>query len=116
MAKDKKKVNANEDKKKKHFWKGYKAELKKVKWPTPKELFNSTAAVLAIVFIVAAIVIVLDLAFESLNRLEVKGVENLQNSIVVENTTDNTISSDENELAENAITENELNAAENTVE
>ena len=116
MAKDKKKVNASEDKKKKNFWKGYKTELKKVKWPTPKELFNSTVAVLVIVFIVAAIVIVLDLAFESLNRLEVKGVENLQNSIVVENTTDNTISSDENELSENAITENELNAAENTVE
>ena len=29
MAKDKKKVNASEDKKKKHFWKDYRAELKK---------------------------------------------------------------------------------------
>ena len=45
MAKDKKKVNASEDKNKKHFWKDYRAELKKVKWPTAKELFNSTAAV-----------------------------------------------------------------------
>lgn len=116
MAKDKKKVNASEVKKKKHFWKDYKTELKKVKWPTAKELFNSTAAVLAIVFIVAAIVIVLDLAFESLSKLEVKGIENLQNSIVIENSADNTVTSDENELLENAITENELNAAENTVE
>jgi len=113
MAKDKKKVNASEDKNKKHFWKDYRAELKKVKWPTAKELFNSTAAVLAIVFIVAAIVIILDLAFESLNRLEVNGIEKLQNSIVIE---ENTVTSDENELVENAITENELNAAENTVE
>lgn len=38
MAKDKKKTNANEDKTKKHFWKDYKSELKKVKWPTGKEL------------------------------------------------------------------------------
>lgn len=28
MAKDKKKVNASEDKNKKHFWKDYRAELK----------------------------------------------------------------------------------------
>ena len=81
-----------------------------------KRTFNSTAAVLAIVFIVAAIVIVLDLAFESLNRLEVNGIEKLQNSIVIEENADNTVTSDENELVENAITENELNAAENTVE
>ena len=72
--------------------------------------------VLAIVFIVAAIVIILDLAFESLNRLEVNGIEKLQNSIVIEENSDNTVTSDENELVENAITENELNAAENTVE
>ena len=116
MAKDKKKVNASEDKNKKHFCFYYRAELKKVKWPTAKELFNSTAAVLAIVFIVAAIVIILDLAFESLNRLEVNGIEKLQNSIVIEENSDNTVTSDENELVENAITENELNAAENTVE
>ena len=116
MAKDKKKVNASEVKKKKHFWKDYKTELKKVKWPTAKELFNSTAAVLAIVFIVAAIVIILDLAFESLNRLEVNSIEKLQNSIVIEENADNTVTSNENELLENAITENELNAAENTVE
>ena len=117
MAKDKKKVVAGEEKKKKHFWKEYKSELKKVKWPTPKELFNSTAAVLAIVFIVAAIVIVLDLAFNALSELEVKGIESLQNSIVIENSIDdNTINSEENILSENVITENELNAAENTVE
>lgn len=95
---------------------GLQSRIKKVKWPTAKELFNSTAAVLAIVFIVAAIVIILDLAFESLNRLEVNGIEKLQNSIVIEENSDNTVTSDENELVENAITENELNAAENTVE
>ena len=35
---------------------------------------------------------------------------------VIEENADNTVTSDENELVENAITENELNAAENTVE
>ena len=115
MAKDKKKVNANEDKKKKHFWKEYKSELKKVKWPTPKDLFNSTVAVLAIVFIVAVIIIVCDLALNSLTRLEAKGIENLQNAIVVEDS-NNTVDSQENLLSENAITENELDTVENTVE
>ncbi len=114
MAKDKKKANANEDKTKKQFWKDYKSELKKVKWPTAKELFSSTASVLAIVFIVAAVVIVLDLAFEGLSRLEVKGIESLQNSIVVEDTND-TMSLEENLLSENVISNN-LEVTQNTVE
>ena len=63
MAKDKKKVNASEDKNKKHFWKDYRAELKKVKWPTAKEILNISQAVRSICFIVAAIVSILDLAF-----------------------------------------------------
>ena len=33
------------------FAKSFKAELKKVVWPTPKQLFNNTVAVLAIVII-----------------------------------------------------------------
>ena len=113
MAKDKKKVNASEDKKKKHFWKDYKSELKKVKWPTAKELFNSTVAVLVIVFIVAAIVILLDLGLDFLNSLEAKGIESLQNTITSQQTTDtNSVNSVGNE-----ITENELNSAmNNTVE
>ena len=115
MAKEKKKkVNVKkEDKKQKHFWKEYKAELKKVNWQSPKELINSTAAVLVIVFIVAAIVILLDLGLDFLNSLEAKGIESLQNTITSQQTTDtNSINSVGNE-----ITENELNSAmNNTVE
>ena len=48
------------------FMKSFKAELKKVSWPTPKQLFNNTVAVLAIVIITAAIVFVLDFTFESI--------------------------------------------------
>ena len=115
MAKEKKKkVNVKkEDKNKKHFWTDYKAELKKVNWQSPKELFNSTVAVLVIVFIVAAIVILLDLGLDFLNSLEAKGIESLQNTITSQQTTDtNSVNSVGNE-----ITENELNSAmNNTVE
>lgn len=113
MAKEKKKkVNVKkEDKNKKHFWKDYKAELKKVNWQSPKELFNSTVAVLVIVFIVAAIVILLDLGLDFLNSLEAKGIESLQNTITSQQTTDtNSVNSVGNE-----ITENELNSAMNNI-
>ena len=40
-----KKDNKNENKVKKHFFKDFKAELKKVIWPTPKQLVNNTVAV-----------------------------------------------------------------------
>ena len=48
-----------ENKTKKHFLKDFKAELKKVIWPTPKQLVNNTSAVLAIVLITAVIVFVI---------------------------------------------------------
>ena len=61
MAKEAK----NKDvKNKKHFFKDFKAELKKVIWPTPKQIVNNTIAVLTIVIITAAIVFVLDLCFD----------------------------------------------------
>ena len=37
------------------FMKKFKAELKKVVWPTPKQLFNNTVVVITIVLVVAAI-------------------------------------------------------------
>ena len=88
MAKE---VNKKEAKKKenKHFWKDFKAELKKVIWPTPKQLVNNTVAVVTIVLIAAAIVFVLDLAFESLNTY---GVKNLRSA--VESSVDETGSTD----------------------
>ena len=77
------------NKEKKHFWKDFKAELKKVIWPTPKQLVNNTVAVVTIVLIAAAIVFVLDLAFESLNTY---GVKNLRSA--VESSVDETGSTD----------------------
>ena len=70
--------NNNKDIKKKHFFKDFKAELKKVIWPTPKQLMNNTIAVITIVLIAAAIVFVLDLVFNIFNEY---GVNKLKSSI-----------------------------------
>ena len=89
MAKDTK-SNKKGVKNKKHFFKDFKAELKKVIWPTPKQLANKTIAVIVIVLITAAIVFVLDRFFDLLNE---KGINRLKSSIrnkvVVENTVNN---------------------------
>ena len=63
MAKEAK-SNNKDVKNKKHFWKDFKAELKKVIWPSPKQLSSKTFAVIVIVLITAAIVFILDLAFD----------------------------------------------------
>ena len=82
MAKDTK----NKDvKNKRHFFKDFKAELKKVIWPTPKQVVNNTVAVLVIVIITALIVFVLDTCFNFINT----GINGLKskvrnNTVVVE--------------------------------
>ena len=98
------KKDSKENKNKKHFFKDFKAELKKVIWPTPKQLANNTVAVITIVLITAAIVFVLDVVFDLGNKY---GISNLQ-SIVdekfnseEENTTDtNTTTDGENDTTE----------------
>ena len=78
--KKEKKMKDNTNKKasnkdKRHFFKDVKAELKKVIWPTPKQLLNNTLAVIASVLIVGVIVFLLDLCFEQINTF---GVEKLK--------------------------------------
>ena len=55
-----------DNKNKRHFFKDFKAELKKVIWPTPKQLMKSTMAVIFIVIVTAVLVFVLDVVFETL--------------------------------------------------
>ncbi|MBQ2917023.1 MAG: preprotein translocase subunit SecE [Clostridia bacterium] len=107
MAKE---TKSNKDvKNKKHFWKDFKAELKKVIWPSPKQLSNKTFAVIVIVLITAAIVFVLDLAFDLLNEKGINKLKaNLRDKVVVENVVDNV-----NETVENTI---EVDEVENSVE
>lgn len=99
MAKNEKNIKPDvskktkkEEKNKKHFFKDFKAELKRVVWPTPKQLFNNTVAVITIVLIVGLVVFALDLVFELLNSkginaLQVKLQEKYSNTVTVDDTT-----------------------------
>lgn len=66
--------------KKNNFGKDLRAEMKKVTWPSLKELMSSTSAVISIVLIVAAIVFVLDVCFENLNKFGVDKLKALVSS------------------------------------
>ena len=123
MAKEVKKTKVAKDstknsKDKRHFFKDFKAELKRVIWLTPKQLFNNTVAVLSIVLIVAVIVFVLDLSFEAINK---HGINRLREyvetttSATNDNTTNENNTNNENETVEdNSTVENEVQ--ENTVQ
>ena len=95
----------------KSFFKEFKAELKRVSWPTPKQLVNNTVAVISIVLIVCAIVFVLDVIFESLNTY---GVEKLK--AIVTSSSSETVEEDheghDHELVEgeNEVVSNEAEA------
>ena len=103
MAKE---TKTNKDlKNKKHFFKDFKAELKKVIWPTPKQLINSTIAVIVIVLITSAIVFVLDLAFDGMNNYGINKIKAKlvnETSEVSEAIEDNTV---ENEIREESTAE-----------
>ena len=109
------------NKKQKHFWKDFKAELKKVIWPTRSQVVNNTVIVIVIVLIVTAIVFVLDLAFEALNTYGIDKLKTLvQNSVVseeqnntnqVENETNNT-NAEEETSEENTDAQNDENNVE----
>ena len=110
-------------KNKKHFFKDFKAELKKVVWPTPKQLFNNTVVVITIVLVVAAIVFVLDVAFESLNKHVVEKIKssittlnetNSNNTTEKTNTNNNSTSSEE--TSENTNSDSKANSEETNVE
>ena len=89
---------AKSKKDKKHFFKDFKAELKKVIWPTPQQLVNNTVAVITIVLITAAIVFVLDFAFEKMNTF---GINKLKAKVESKNETVNSqVINDENSNAE----------------
>ena len=114
MPKKEVKNNKKENSKnKKSFFKDFKAELKKVVWPTPKQLVNNTVAVITIVLITAAIVFVLDLTFETLNK---HGIDKVKESITqIEDSTEETSTQTDsntattNENSNNETTENSAN-------
>lgn len=111
MPKDVTKKDKKEKKEKKHFFKDFKAELKRVIWPTPKQLVNNTVAVITIVLITAVVVFVLDVIFETMNNY---GVNKLKEMVDSHNEqTENTNSNQEAENAVNNILNGENNTAVN---
>ena len=76
MAKEKESKVKNENK---HFFKDVKAELKRVVWPTSKQMVSNVTAVITIVLVTAAITFCLDFVFESMNRYGINKIkENVQ--------------------------------------
>ena len=105
MAKKEAKTKKENSKNKKSFFKDFKAELKKVSWLTPKQLLNNTIAVVTIVVITAAIVFVLDIAFETLNK---HGVDKIKEVVGTDQATS------ENATTDEATTENTENEEKST--
>ena len=97
-----KKDNKKEKKEKKHFLRDFKAELKRVIWPTPKQLVNNTIAVITIVLITAVVVFALDFVFKAMNDYGVEALKKVVDTNTetqsVEDELDDTIElNDENE-------------------
>ncbi len=101
----KKETNKKQNKEKKHFMKDFKAELKRVIWPTPKQLLNNTVAVITVVIITAAIVFILDFAFESMNKYGIDKLKTMvdssntvesSNVVTIDDSASNTTSEEEN--------------------
>ena len=99
----KKEVSKNDKKEKKenkHFFKDFKAELKRVIWPTPKQLVNNTVAV---------IVFALDLIFEIVNKQGINRVKDF-----VESHKQQDSNNEANDAIDNILNaENSNNEAEN---
>ena len=120
-----KKENKKENNDKTHFLKDVKAEMKKVIWPTKKQLINNTVAVIAIVIIVGAIVFLLDFCFGEINGLVndkvkkvVRSSQNLETSNVISDDstdeTENTVEAENSEVTENSENsgDTEVNSSE----
>ena len=93
----------NEKTKTRSFGKDFRAELKKVVWPTSKQMVNNVVAVLTIVIITALIVFVLDFGFGAMNKY---GVDKLKEKVQKNNTTTQSV--------ENNTTPTEGTESENT--
>jgi len=97
-------MSKDNKKEKKHFFKDFKAELKKVIWPTPKQLVNNTVAVITIVLLIAVIVFVLDFTFEKMNSFGINQIRKMveTTNAVEENINANAVTESVNEQVDNA--------------
>lgn len=103
--KDNKKKVVKSDSNQKKWFKDFKSELKKIIWPSQKQLWENTAVVISMVVIVSVIIFLLDLGFKALNELEVKGAEGLKNKISTSQNTTNELSNEVNSVETNESSE-----------
>ena len=113
-----KKESKSENKVKKHFFRDFKAELKKVIWPTPKQLVNNTGAVVTIVLLTAVIVFALDAVFDLGNKYGITKLQSIvdekfNNNDNAENTENGQEDTTRTESADESIEKEETPAEEN---
>ena len=109
------KKESKEKKQKKHYFKDMKAELKKVVWPTPKQLANNVTAVIVYVLIIGLIVFALDVCFEMLNTYGITPLqEKIQSTFAEETEQENTENQDADNVSEEEATDIEGEAVEET--
>ena len=116
MAKEPANKKDKKEKKDNNFFKEFKAELKRVSWPTPKQLVNNTAIVIGIVLLVAVIVFILDVIFENLNNFGVERLKALVTSSSEETTDVETEDIVDGEVEVIDTTEDETATTEETSE
>ena len=98
-----------ENKVKKGFLKNMKAELKKVIWPTGKQVFNNTVATIAFVLMISLILVVLNFVFNFAKTQLDKRIFNIEdNSAVLTVTSGDTTSGETVETTSGDATSGEL--------
>ena len=97
------------------FFKEFKAELKRVSWPTLKQVVNNTFAVIAIVLIVCVTVFILDVIFETVNTYGVDKLKALVTSSSSETVDVETVEGENNVVSNEAEATTDAQAG-NTVE
>ena len=107
MAKEKENKVKNENK---HFMRDVKAELKRVVWPTSKQMVNNVTAVITIVIVTAAIAFCLDFVFESMNRY---GINKIKENVQAKT---NQVQVDDNSSKDNADENNDQNQADQSAD
>ena len=112
MAKDENKKIKKENK---NGFKNLKLELKKVVWPTPKQLANNTIAVITIVLITAVIVFGLDFVFKKANEYGVEKIKESVESKEQTNSEENNNPAKENENADAAEDKSDESSENNEV-
>ena len=93
--------------------KDVKAELRKVTWPTSKQMVNNVTAVLVIVLVTAVIVFCLDFVFGAMNKY---GVDKLKEHVQSKDQSQTQVVENNDENNVDVTDENENNANDENVE